>query len=469
MRSGRRRLPISLAIVAAVVVIIVADRIRVLAGARGRAGGRRRVLRPLQRAVLLGSRLPVVALGLQHRDPGAGVHERSHGRGGAVGARRLSRWPRSSTPICARSAGGRRTAATCPAGSRSLLRRCWSCWGRSRVQVAWFLWWWGASITWVLPDFKWAFKYDLDLVQMTAVGAAALLAPIVSYLIGRYHPKVRAGRADRLGSPLQDIRRGNRAGLTRLIRSVEDTDLWQLSRTCREFIALLESKGQLKRISAPVDPNLEIGEMTDRVSKQVGPALLFENPVNRETGERYAAPVAINLMGSYDRMAWALGVDAETGTWKDLDAVAKRVTDLAAARHAGEHEGQVRHPGQPEGPRDVRRQGDQEGPVPGGRAARRRGRPHQAAGAHDVAGGRRSVRHAAARGDEQPEGQAERRHVPAAGLRQEHDRSAHPRAPRRRQEPAGVARVRRRHGSRCQWRLAPTRSRSSRRRHRFRR
>jgi len=96
----------------------------------------------------------------------------------------------------------------------------------------------------------------------------------------------------------------------------------------REFIALLDKKGQLRRVAAEVDPFLEIGEITDRVSKQVGPALLFENPVNRETGERYAAPVAINLMGSYDRMAWALGVDAETGTWKDLDAVAKRVTDL---------------------------------------------------------------------------------------------------------------------------------------------
>ena len=33
-------------------------------------------------------------------------------------------------------------------------------------------------------------------------------------------------------------------------------------------------------------------------------------------------------MGNYDRMAWALGVDAETGTWKDLDAVAKRLMDL---------------------------------------------------------------------------------------------------------------------------------------------
>jgi hypothetical protein len=62
------------------------------------------------------------------------------------------------------------------------------------LQVGWFLWMWGASITWILPDFKWAFKYDLDLVQMTAVGAAVLLAPIVSYLIGRYHPRVRAGR-----------------------------------------------------------------------------------------------------------------------------------------------------------------------------------------------------------------------------------------------------------------------------------
>ena len=96
----------------------------------------------------------------------------------------------------------------------------------------------------------------------------------------------------------------------------------------REFIALLEEKGQLRRISVPVDPYLEICEVTDRVSKAVGPALLFENPVERETGRAYKLPVAINLMGSYDRMAWALGVDAETGTWRDLDAVAKRVTDM---------------------------------------------------------------------------------------------------------------------------------------------
>jgi hypothetical protein len=59
------------------------------------------------------------------------------------------------------------------------------------LQVGWYLWQWGAAITWTLPDFMWAFKADLDMVQMTAVGAAALVAPLVAYLIGRYHPKVR--------------------------------------------------------------------------------------------------------------------------------------------------------------------------------------------------------------------------------------------------------------------------------------
>jgi len=96
----------------------------------------------------------------------------------------------------------------------------------------------------------------------------------------------------------------------------------------REFLGLLESRGQLRRITAEVDPRLEIGEITDRVSKQGGPGLLFEAPVNRATGKRYALPVAINLMGSYDRMAWALGVDAQTGTWRDLDAKARQLMDL---------------------------------------------------------------------------------------------------------------------------------------------
>ena len=63
------------------------------------------------------------------------------------------------------------------------------------LQVAWYLWWYGAKVSWILPDLKWGFKADLDMIQMTALGAAALLAPVVTYLIGRYHPRVRAGRS----------------------------------------------------------------------------------------------------------------------------------------------------------------------------------------------------------------------------------------------------------------------------------
>ncbi len=69
------------------------------------------------------------------------------------------------------------------------------------------------------------------------------------------------------------------------------------------FMKVLESKGQLKRITAEVDSDLEITEITDRVSKEVGPALLFENV----KGSKY--PVLINAMGSYERMSLALGVD----------------------------------------------------------------------------------------------------------------------------------------------------------------
>ncbi len=58
-------------------------------------------------------------------------------------------------------------------------------------QVAWFLWRYGAEISWRLPNLKWGFKYDLDLIQMTGLGAAVLVAPLVTYLVGRYHPRVR--------------------------------------------------------------------------------------------------------------------------------------------------------------------------------------------------------------------------------------------------------------------------------------
>jgi hypothetical protein len=56
------------------------------------------------------------------------------------------------------------------------------------AQVAWYLWYWGASVSWYIPDLAMGFKYDLDLVQLTGLGAAAVLAPLATYLVGRFHP-----------------------------------------------------------------------------------------------------------------------------------------------------------------------------------------------------------------------------------------------------------------------------------------
>ena len=71
----------------------------------------------------------------------------------------------------------------------------------------------------------------------------------------------------------------------------------------REFISLLENRGQLRRINIPVSSELEITEIADRTVKSGGPALLFENVSG------YNVPVVINLYGSLERMAWALGVE----------------------------------------------------------------------------------------------------------------------------------------------------------------
>ena len=70
----------------------------------------------------------------------------------------------------------------------------------------------------------------------------------------------------------------------------------------KHFIDTLEGEGELIRIREYVNPHLEITEITDRISKQYGPALLFEN-----TG--YSFPLLINSMGTEKRMAMALGVD----------------------------------------------------------------------------------------------------------------------------------------------------------------
>ena len=71
----------------------------------------------------------------------------------------------------------------------------------------------------------------------------------------------------------------------------------------REFISFLENKGELRRITAPVSHELEITEIADRVIKAGGPALLFENVTGFDT------PLLVNMYGSHQRVAWALGVE----------------------------------------------------------------------------------------------------------------------------------------------------------------
>jgi 4-hydroxy-3-polyprenylbenzoate decarboxylase len=67
-----------------------------------------------------------------------------------------------------------------------------------------------------------------------------------------------------------------------------------------DFISDLEDNGELQRIKTFVDPVLEISEITDRVTKAGGKALLFEN-----TGTQF--PVLINAFGSGKRMSMAIG------------------------------------------------------------------------------------------------------------------------------------------------------------------
>jgi len=71
----------------------------------------------------------------------------------------------------------------------------------------------------------------------------------------------------------------------------------------REFIELLEQKGELKRIKQEIDPYLEMTEIADRTLRAEGPALLFENP------KGHTIPVLANLFGTPKRVAMGMGQD----------------------------------------------------------------------------------------------------------------------------------------------------------------
>ena len=98
----------------------------------------------------------------------------------------------------------------------------------------------------------------------------------------------------------------------------------------RDFIAFLEERGELKRISAEIDPVLEMTEICDRTLKAGGPALLFENP------KGFDIPVLGNLFGTPERVAMGMGKE-----------------NLHALRELGELLAFLKEPEPPKGIKDL--------------------------------------------------------------------------------------------------------------------
>ena len=101
-------------------------------------------------------------------------------------------------------------------------------------------------------------------------------------------------------------------------------------RDLRDFIAQLETMGELKRIAVEVDPRLEMTEIADRVLRAGGPALLFEKPRGG------TMPVLANLFGTVKRVALGMGED-----------------DPARLREVGQLLAYLKEPEPPKGLRDA--------------------------------------------------------------------------------------------------------------------
>jgi 4-hydroxy-3-polyprenylbenzoate decarboxylase len=105
-------------------------------------------------------------------------------------------------------------------------------------------------------------------------------------------------------------------------------------RDLRDFIAQLEKAGELKRVATPVSTDLEMTEISDRVLRAGGPALLFEQA--RHKGAAASMPVLTNLFGTPRRVAWGMGAN-----------------DVSSLRETGELLASLREPEPPRGFRDA--------------------------------------------------------------------------------------------------------------------
>ena len=105
-------------------------------------------------------------------------------------------------------------------------------------------------------------------------------------------------------------------------------------RDLRDFISQLESMGELRRVAAPVSPCLEMTALCERVLRNVGPAILFENPAG------HTIPVLGNLFGTPRRIALAMGASPDREPLEEL----RRIGTLLAS---------LKEPDPPHGVRDA--------------------------------------------------------------------------------------------------------------------
>jgi 4-hydroxy-3-polyprenylbenzoate decarboxylase len=101
-------------------------------------------------------------------------------------------------------------------------------------------------------------------------------------------------------------------------------------RDLRDFLAQLESQGELKRVGVEVDPRLEMTEICDRVLRAGGPAVLFEKP------KGHSIPVLGNLFGTARRVALGMGEE-----------------DVASLREVGKLLAFLKEPEPPQGLKDA--------------------------------------------------------------------------------------------------------------------
>ena len=101
-------------------------------------------------------------------------------------------------------------------------------------------------------------------------------------------------------------------------------------RDLRAFLADLEKRDLLRRLSVPVSPKLEITEICDRTLRAAGPAILFTQPIG------YDMPVLGNLFGTTERVALGMGGES-----------------LADLRQIGQLLAYLKEPDPPRGLRDL--------------------------------------------------------------------------------------------------------------------